>query len=235
MARPHLADQHAGGRLLVVLATVALNVVTVALLTLAPWSNWRSAIALNLLDNALLFWFIRTRGDRFLQRLVLYGLAVGFTELAADAWLVDCTHTLDYSPGGGPMLWRSPLWMPFAWEIVVVQFSCLGLWLWQRFGTPGLLAVGLLGAINIPYYEEMARPIHWWQYRGCRMISGTPYYIIAGEFLIAIFLTLLARPIVREPRPGIALALGLAGGLAIFLSYAIGYGLCDSLGWSSLR
>ncbi len=31
--------------------------------------------------------------------------------------------------------------------------------------------IGLLGAINIPFYEEMARRIHWWQYNGCRMIS----------------------------------------------------------------
>ena len=25
--------------------------------------------------------------------------------------------------------------------------------------------IGLLGAINIPFYEEMARRIHWWQYQ----------------------------------------------------------------------
>jgi hypothetical protein len=27
---------------------------------------------------------------------------------------------------------RSPVGMPSAWEIVAVQFGCLGLWLWQR-------------------------------------------------------------------------------------------------------
>ena len=37
--------------------------------------------------------------------------------------------------------------------------------------------IGLLGAINIPFYEEMARRIHWWQYSGCRMISYTPWYM----------------------------------------------------------
>jgi hypothetical protein len=35
--------------------------------------------------------------------------------------------------------------------------------------------VGLLGAINIPFYEEMARRIHWWQYNSCRMISYTSF------------------------------------------------------------
>ena len=105
-----------------------------------------------------------------LARFLLFGVVVGLTELAADAWLVDYTRTLDYSIGGGPMIWRSPLWMPLAWEVVAVQFGYIGLRLWERFGKTGLLMIGLLGAINIPFYEEMARRIHWWQYSGCRMI-----------------------------------------------------------------
>ena len=58
------------------------------------------------------------------------------TELAADAWLVDYTRTLDYSIGGGPMLWRSPIWMPLAWEVVTVQFGYVGLRLWERSWRP---------------------------------------------------------------------------------------------------
>src|SRR5213075_2951491 len=126
-------------------------------------------------------------------RFLLFGLVVGFTELAADAWPVDYMHTLDYSIGGGPMLWRSPFWMPLAWEVVAVQFGYIGLRLSERFGGQGLMAVALLGAVNIPFYEEMAKRIHWWQYRGCRMISGTPYYIILGELGIALALAVLAR------------------------------------------
>jgi hypothetical protein len=45
------------------------------------------------------------------------GVVVGFTELAADAWLV--------------VIWRSPLWMPLAWEVVAVQFGYVGLRLWE--------------------------------------------------------------------------------------------------------
>jgi hypothetical protein len=129
-------------------------------------------------DNALLLGYVFARRDRFLARLMLFGVAVGFAELAADAWLVDFTHTLDYSPGGGPMLWRSPLWMPFAWEVVAVQLSYLGLRLCQRYGGVGLLLVGILGGVNIPYYEEMAKRIHWWSYSGCRPLSHTPWYKI---------------------------------------------------------
>lgn len=214
------------GRLWVILATVAINVAAVSFLTRAPWSDWRTGLALNLFDNWLLIRFAIARRDNFLWRLLLFGVVVGFTELAADAWLVDYTRTLDYSIGGGPMLWRSPLWMPFAWEIVAVQFGYIGLRLWERFGAFGLALIGLLGAINIPFYEEMAKRIHWWQYRGCRMISNTPYYIIIGELDIAIALAFLTRR-VRDCRWPAAVNAGIAGGIAIFLCYVIAYGITD--------
>jgi hypothetical protein len=101
------------------------------------------------------------------------------------------------------MIWRSPFWMPLAWEVVAVQFGYIGLRSWERFGKLGLFLIALLGAINIPFYEEMARRIHWWQYSGCRMISLTPCYIIVGEFGIALAFALLARTCgaVQSARP----------------------------------
>ncbi len=217
------------GRLSVVLATIVVNVVAVGLLVFAPWSDWRTGLALNLFDNALLLGFVIVRRDTLLVRLIMFGLAVGLAELAADAWLVNYTRTLDYSIGGGPMLWRSPIWMPLAWEVVSVQFGYLGLRLCERFGSAGLAIIGFLGALNIPYYEEMARRIHWWQYRDCRMISNTPYYIILGELGIAIALTLLARALRRGNLAG-ALGLGVAGGAAIFICYALAYAVTDGFG-----
>lgn len=216
------------GRLRLVVATIVINIVAVALLTFAPWSDWRTGLALNLVDNALLLGYLLLHRDAVLGRFMMFGLAVGFTELAADAWLVDYTHTLDYAIGGGPMLWRSPIWMPFAWEIVAVQFGCVGLWLWQRWNRWGLALVGVLGAINIPYYEEMARRINWWAYHDCWMLSYTPYYIILGEFGIAILLAILAK---RLPQGNwtTALLAGFAGGTGIFLCYVIAYGITDGL------
>ena len=126
------------------------------------------------------------------------------------------------------MLWRSPLWMPFAWEVVAVQFGYLGLRLQEHFGQFGLFVIGALGAVNIPYYEEMARRIHWWRYSGCRMISGTPYYIVVGEFLIAIAFALLVKKF-RRGDIGSAVWLGVMAGAAIFVSYVIAYGITDRL------
>jgi hypothetical protein len=222
------ADPLEWGRMRVVIATIVINVVAVGLLVLAPWSNWRTAVALNAIDNLLLARFALRRRDGLLGRLMLFGLVTGFAELAADAWLVGFTRTLDYSVGGGWMLWRSPAWMPFAWEVVAVQFGYLGLRLRERFGGLGLAAIGLLGAVNIPYYEEMARRIHWWRYSGCRMISGTPYSIIAGELPIAVAFALLVKNFRRVGGMSAA-AMGVAGGAAIFVSYAIGYGLTDRI------
>jgi hypothetical protein len=210
----------------IVLATIVINICAVALLTFMPWSDWRTGLALNLFDNLLLLGFVLRHRDIILRRLLLSGLTVGFAELAADAWLVDYTRTLDYSIGGGPMLWRSPIWMPLAWEIVGVQFGYVGLWLWRRFDRWGLIAIGLLGAINIPYYEELARRINWWEYSKCRMLSRTPYYIILGEFGIAILLAILAKRVVQGSLIN-TVWLGLAGGAGIFICYAVAYGLTD--------
>jgi hypothetical protein len=216
------------GRLCVVIATIVINVLAVSLLAFAPWSDWRTGAALNFVDNFLLVGFTVVRRDTLLARFLLFGAVVGLTELAADAWWVDYTRTLDYSIGGGPMIWCSPLWMPLAWEVVAVQFGYIGLRLWERFGKTGLLMIGLLGAINIPFYEEMARRIHWWQYSSCRMISFTPWYIILGEFGIAVVFALLARTL-RRGLWRVAVLAGLVGGASIFICYAAAFLITDRL------
>src|SRR5262249_29448030 len=110
------------GRLCVVIATIVINVIAVSLLTYAPWSDWRTGAALNIVDNCLLVGFTIVRRDALMARFLVFGVVVGFTELLADAWLVDYTRTLDYSIGGGPMIWRSPLLMPLPLEVLAVQF-----------------------------------------------------------------------------------------------------------------
>ena len=209
-------------RLKVILATLVINIVAVVAFSFCPWSDWRTGMALNLFDNFILIVFALRARDRLMEHLLLFGIVLGFMELPADAWLVDATKTLDYSIGGGPMLWRSPLWMPFAWEIVAVQFGYLGIRLWERFQFPGVLLTGLLGAVNIPFYEEMALRTRWWEYHNCRMILHTPYYIIFGELLIAMAIARCALRVRRE-RLATTVAAGVIGGAAIFVSYVVAY------------
>ena len=77
-ARRSAAEALERARLRVVLGTVLLNVVAVALLTFLPGSNWRTGLALNLLDNVIL---VGISGGLW----ILVGYAVAFL-LTDRAW-----------------------------------------------------------------------------------------------------------------------------------------------------
>jgi hypothetical protein len=215
-------------RLKVVVLTILLNVTAVVMFAHMPGSDWRTGAALNILDNAILVAYAVIRRDRLMAHLLIFGVALGLTELIADAWLVDWTKTLDYSIGGGPMIWRSPLWMPFAWEVVAVQFAVLGMWFTGKFRGKGVVVTALIGTVNIPFYEEMALKTHWWVYNQCRMFLHTPYYIILGEFLIVIFVVILSRSVEQERLKRTWLA-GMGAGLSILLCYAFAYWVLERL------
>ena len=222
MPDPHLERD----RLRIVLATVAVSVVGMIISSFIPGSDWRTAVAINLIDNMLLVAHIVRRRDTFMLHLIAFGVVLGFVELFADAWLVDVTRSLDYSPGGGAFIWRSPFWMPFAWEVVAVQFAYIGVRLVERFGAVGVVLSGLIGAVNIPFYEEMALHTNWWVYRGAHMLSHTPYYIIVGEFVIAIAIALTARQVRREILSRTLLS-GAVAGASIFAAYGAAWWLID--------
>jgi hypothetical protein len=59
-------------RLVVVIATIVINVIAVSLLTFAPWSDWRTGAALNFVDNCLLVGFVVVRRDTLLARFLLF-------------------------------------------------------------------------------------------------------------------------------------------------------------------
>jgi hypothetical protein len=86
-------------------------------------------------------------------RLMLLAVVAGWVELLADRWLVDATGTLMYH-SGGPFVVRSPLYMPFAWGVVLVQTAYVGWRLLKSLGKMwGVLITSLLGAVIIPFYE----------------------------------------------------------------------------------
>ena len=84
--RDHLLER---GRLRIVIATIVINIIAISLLTFAPWSDWRTGAALNVIDDCLLVGFAVVRRDALFARFLLFLAVVGFTELAADVWLVD--------------------------------------------------------------------------------------------------------------------------------------------------
>ncbi len=216
-------------RLQTVLITVALSVLTVILLRDRAWSDGRTALALTAVLAGVFFWHIARYEDRALARLLLFGLGFGVVELLADALCVRYTGTLDYTVAHSRMLWLSPFWMPTAWMVVAAQIGYLGHRLIARLGTgPGMALTALFGAVNIPFYEEMAYHAHWWQYRHCRMLGHTPLYIIVAEMVIGLTLGPLAiRAMHADATWRSALVAGLVGGLSTIWGGLIGYGLVE--------
>jgi len=216
-------------RLRTVLATVALSVVTVLVLRDRPWSDGRTALALSGVSIGLFLVHVALYRDAVLARLLLFGLGLGVAELGADALCVRYTQTLDYSVAHSPLLGLSPFWMPAAWLVVAAQIGYLGRRLMARLGTAaGMALTALLGAVNIPFYEEMAYHAHWWRYAHCRMLGHTPLYIIVAELLIGLTLGPLAAWAMRAGATWRdAAAAGLIGGLGTIFGGLIGYGLVE--------
>jgi hypothetical protein len=207
--------------------SIALSVLMVVILTLLlKNSDGRSAFFL-VSSSLLVFiiYWIRTKDKKILY-LSLFGITFGIIELIADALCVHYTKTLDYSVAKSPMIWLSPWWMPLSWMVVAMQIGGIGEAMMTRFGSiKGAVLTATLGAINIPFYEEMAYHLHLWQYTNCLRFSHTPYYIVVAEFIIAIALAPAARYALKGTKP--ALIAGLVGGVATIIGGLVGYGLVE--------
>ena len=103
-----------------------------------------------------------------------------------------------------------------------MQFGYIGR-LWSVSG--GRPLIRLLGAINITYRDGAES---WWLYSSCRMISYTPWYIILGEFGIALVVASLARTLRRDSWR-VAIVAGVAGGASTFICYAVAFLITDRL------
>lgn len=182
--------------------------------------GWPSAFALSFGMFGLLSWFAIKQKDPFLKRLLVFGIAAGLIELFADCWLVQKTGTLIYA-NDEPMIACSPLYMPFAWAVILIQVGYLGwlisnklpMWL-------SIICTAIIGFLVIPAFEHFAKDAGWWYYTNCRMIFNTPYYIILGEGLICAFMPLLFKFIAHK-NYGLALIMGIFEGFWIWIAYYI--------------
>ena len=139
-------------------------------------------------------------------RLLLAGFIAGICELFTDASGQYVVHSLIY-PIGEPMLWTSPLYMPLSWMVILTHLGYISWRLraligWQK----AALISGLLGAIQIPIYEEMAYYGGWWRYKPTHLMLGhTPLYVLLFEGLIVALLPLLYDRIERRAWSQVAL------------------------------
>jgi len=219
-------------RLRAVLTTIVTSIIGVTLCAGKPWSDGRTAVLLSAVNSTTLLLHILRYRDAAMARLMLFGLCLGIVELVADALCVRFTGTLDYSVTHSAMLAESPWWMPIAWMLVSTQIGYLGARLIERVGMVwGALLSATIGAINIPFYEEMAYHAHWWQYQFCRMLprTHTPLYIVVAELLIGLSLGPLAQVALRRDSWRNAAVAGLLAGSVTILGGLLGYGVAEGL------
>ena len=225
----------AGGLLMA--GTAVLSVVTVLVAADAPWSRGWVAAILSVINTAIFLLTIALRRDASLARLFVFSLTLGVVELIADGLCVRSTGTLDYSVAHSPLLILSPWWMPLAWMMVSAQIGFLGACLIERCGVwRGAALTALVGAVGLPFYEQMAFRTHWWQYHDCRMVGHAPVYIIVAELFIGFCLGPLALRALRGPALRDAFLAGLGGGMATIVGGLIGYGLVERIPqWLGMR
>lgn len=178
--------------------------------------GWGSAAATDGLTLlALLGVALRRDWRPLLLRLLAFGLVAGVCELFTDYAGETVAHSLSY-PAGEPMLWASPAYMPISWMIVLTQIGYLAWRLDTLAPIPprwlAMVVTGLWGALNIPFYEEMAYHAGWWRYAHAPGLGHTPYYVMLFEGLVAALLPPLLARIERRPAWEI-LARGLALGV----------------------
>ncbi|MEM6642852.1 MAG: hypothetical protein AAF616_07730 [Bacteroidota bacterium] len=124
--------------------------------------------------------------DQLLKKLFLFAILAGFFELPADHYLVGVTKTLVY-PQNQAMIWSSPLYMPFSWSVVLVEFGYVSWFLLKKLKpvAAGLL-LAFLGACLVPLYEYWAISAGWWHYENTKLWGSVPFYIIIAEGLLMI-------------------------------------------------
>lgn len=186
--------------------------------------GWKSATFTTALVLVIFFAYAWIKKDRWLFAWTIFGLVAGVVELAADWWLVHGTLSLVYAPNE-PIIVASPLYMPGAWALVLLQLGILGhylrtkLPLWQA-----ILVTSIICGLNIPIYEALAKAANWWIYQNTPMIFDAPYYIILGEAFLGPGLVLMGILLDRQPMKW-AVPLGVVQGILIFAAYGLAWWL----------
>lgn len=138
--------------------------------------------------------------DELIQRFLLLSFFAGLAEIAADAWAVKGVEALIYTypvtpwPGAKiippqPMIWESPLYMPFSWTVVFLQTGYISYLLGRKLKLVyATLLTILLGALLVPVYEFLAIKADWWYYDGSKVLLffTVPVFIILAEGLLMV-------------------------------------------------
>lgn len=183
-----------------------------------PWSAW----ACVLITSALYVTHVAWRRTDILKNLLVFGIAAGLTELAADWWLVSITRTLDYAKWG-PFLIDSPAYMPMSWAGILLSMGFLGYAVSLKYGVRwGVVVAAIVSGLYVPTFEALAHYAGWWAYSNCNRLGVVPWYIILGEALIGGVMPLLVTGVVKQHSGFFGWVVrGVLAGVWIWVAYFI--------------
>ena len=208
--------------LVILMSTVGLSLAGLASLL---HLGWKVAALSTILEVLTVAGYLLWTKDSLVGRLLVFALVVGFGELPADAFSVLVKGTLVY-PAGEPMIWASPLYMPFSWVAVMVQMGFIAWWLPQRMPLArAVLIMALIGASYVPLFEYLAHSAGFWFYQHCPMLFGiTPWYVILAEAIILGALPPLLRGLEVRTWPW-WIGLGVAESVVVYAGSRLAFAL----------
>ncbi len=178
--------------------------------------GWKAATVSTLVSGVMLAVYCIRHPEPLFVRLLVFGTAVGFTELINDTWLID-RAILIYDPGG-PFIIDTPLYMPFCWALIFVTNGTVAVWLFQKLqgGWKAAIAMAIISGLYIPGFEALAAKADWWHYQNVSMFFGlAPNFVVLGEALLALPLPLMCVTLGRR-NFGVAVGLGVVEGLVVW-------------------
>ncbi|WP_255153167.1 DUF6989 domain-containing protein [Halorarius halobius] len=126
---------------------------------------------------------VYARYDTTGKHLLAIGTIGGFLELLGDYFLVTIAGTLVY-PSGYPFLLRSPVYMPFAWALLIVFMGYVALRLADEYGTAAAyLGPAIFAFLAESGYESLASQGGGWTYLTAPLgwIGHAPLFIVVAE------------------------------------------------------
>lgn len=221
--------------------TVLLSVIN-AFLT--PLYDFRYIVAASMLIALFSTLYFSSENRKILFEISILGLIAGFIELLADYFLV-VNAGLTYNSFEFFIL-ESPLYIPFAWSLIIIQLGYVGFRLYQSIGkAESVLLTGLLGSFYVGFAEILAHSGNLWSYSSAPFsyVYHSPFYILLGEGLMFSLLVLVIKEkyifnlnripvntLVLESSMNRGLFKGTLFGVIIFLSYISSYYLMQIIG-----
>jgi len=206
--------------------TIGIVFVGVIAASLHPWGSWTAAL-ITAFASLLIGGFIAIRRDALLFRFLVVTAVCGWVELLADWYFIEVVPALVYQPEG-PFVASSPLYMPFAWMMMLWSLGLVARWMDRRWGlAAATIGVCLIGGLNMPLYEYLAEQAGWWYYEGVSGIGNAPFFVMVAEALTAAALPLAFRITERRRHLVVAIGVGAALGAWIFVAAQIGFALFE--------